>query len=48
MKNEEKIDNFVEKIEPYLIIVIIASFVGVVGRSPRCSIYKNIRYNCRL
>ena len=31
MKNEEKIDNFVEKIEPYLIIVIIASFVGVVG-----------------
>ena len=31
MRNEEKIDSFVEKIEPYLIVVIIASFVGITG-----------------
>lgn len=31
MKNEQKIDKFVNKIEPYLIIVIISSFVGVLG-----------------
>lgn len=31
MKNEQKVDKFVNKIEPYLIIVIISSFVGVLG-----------------
>ena len=45
MKSEEKIEKFLDELEPFLILVIICSFVGVVGGALGALFLKTIDFN---